>query len=185
MKKKFYKSLCYKVLEALSNLRGPDKFLDDTWHKSIVERVCDISARPSRNIYAAIYNLEKQMLIKRRKRGRKLIFEITPLGRKYLSIGAILNNFTDEIKAQVWDGKWRLVIFDVPEKKRWIRNFLRRELLYNGFYQLQKSVWITPYNIVPEIERLFKEMGAAYFTRYMIVEYINYEKDLLKHFKLA
>ncbi len=43
-----------------------------------------------------------------------------------------------------WDGRWRLVLFDVPEARRGTRNKLRLYLQDRGFGYLQKSVWITP-----------------------------------------
>ena len=44
-----------------------------------------------------------------------------------------------------WDGKWRIVLFDIHEKRRQVRARLR-ELLYGaGFVRLQDSVWVHPY----------------------------------------
>jgi DNA-binding transcriptional regulator PaaX len=43
-----------------------------------------------------------------------------------------------------WDGRWRLVIFDVPENRRATRDKLRAYLRMRGFGYLQNSVWITP-----------------------------------------
>jgi DNA-binding transcriptional regulator PaaX len=43
-----------------------------------------------------------------------------------------------------WDGRWRLVVFDVPEAHRSLRDKLRLQLHYRGFGYLQHSVWITP-----------------------------------------
>jgi len=43
-----------------------------------------------------------------------------------------------------WDGRWRLVLFDVPEVRTAARNRLRRYLRDRGFGYLQNSVWITP-----------------------------------------
>lgn len=43
-----------------------------------------------------------------------------------------------------WDGKWRMVIFDVPESDRSLRAKMRRRLTIEGFGCLQKSVWISP-----------------------------------------
>ncbi len=43
-----------------------------------------------------------------------------------------------------WDGRWRLVLFDVPEARGSTRNTLRRYLRNRGFGYLQNSVWITP-----------------------------------------
>jgi phenylacetic acid degradation operon negative regulatory protein len=43
-----------------------------------------------------------------------------------------------------WDGRWRLILFDVPKAKRGARTRLRRYLRDRGFGYLQNSVWITP-----------------------------------------
>jgi phenylacetic acid degradation operon negative regulatory protein len=43
-----------------------------------------------------------------------------------------------------WDGRWRLVLFDVPENCRQTRDKLRIQLHHRGFGYLQNSVWITP-----------------------------------------
>ncbi|MBI4325005.1 MAG: CRISPR-associated endonuclease Cas2 [Chloroflexi bacterium] len=43
-----------------------------------------------------------------------------------------------------WDGRWRLVLFDVPEARSSTRNKLRRYLQSRGFGYLQNSVWVTP-----------------------------------------
>lgn len=46
--------------------------------------------------------------------------------------------------AREWDGRWRLVLFDVPTTQNSHRVRLRRYLRDKGFGYLQKSVWITP-----------------------------------------
>lgn len=53
-----------------------------------------------------------------------------------------------------WDKNWHLVIFDIPEKLRGKRNILREKLKKLGFGQLQQSVWISPINYLPVLEKL-------------------------------
>jgi DNA-binding transcriptional regulator PaaX len=53
-----------------------------------------------------------------------------------------------------WDNKWRIVIFDIPERKRQLRDIFRHQLKQLGFYELQHSVWIHPYSCVGEIQYL-------------------------------
>src|SRR3989344_7150077 len=43
-----------------------------------------------------------------------------------------------------WDGLWRLVVFDISEENRKLRDLLRRKLRSLGFAMFQKSVWVTP-----------------------------------------
>src|ERR1051326_8042342 len=44
-----------------------------------------------------------------------------------------------------WDGRWRLVLFDLPVAEGTKRNQLREFLRSCGFGWLQKSVWISPH----------------------------------------
>lgn len=53
---------------------------------------------------------------------------------------------------QSWDGKWRLVIFDIPDRQKKAREALRQKIKNLGFYHLQKSVFITPYDCENEID---------------------------------
>jgi len=55
-------------------------------------------------------------------------------------------------KPRLWDRKWRLVIFDIPESKRRARDALREALNRLGFLQLQKSVWVHPFPCENEID---------------------------------
>lgn len=45
-----------------------------------------------------------------------------------------------------WDGKWRLVIFDIHEYKRGVRDRFRETIMRYGFLRLQNSVWVYPYD---------------------------------------
>lgn len=51
-----------------------------------------------------------------------------------------------ELEGGKWDGKWRIVIFDILEKRRRVRGQLRLELQELGFKKMQNSAWITPYD---------------------------------------
>jgi len=50
-----------------------------------------------------------------------------------------------------WDGKWRLVFFDIKEKRKNKRDSLRKKLLELGFAMLQKSTYISPHKIEADI----------------------------------
>lgn len=57
-----------------------------------------------------------------------------------------------------WDGRWRVVLFDIGEERSAQRDKLRRYLRARGFGYLQHSVWISPHPLEPEIDAL---KGAA------------------------
>jgi len=49
-----------------------------------------------------------------------------------------------------WDGRWRLILFDVPTAQNSHRTRLRRYLREKLFGYLQNSVWITPDSLEEE-----------------------------------
>jgi len=61
----------------------------------------------------------------------------------------------------VWDGKWRLLIFDVEQSERWKRDALRDFLSRLECVLLQKSVWVHPYDCRAEIEVLREFLGLS------------------------
>jgi len=83
-----------------------------------------------------------------------------------------------------WDGKFRIVIWDIPEKKRIVRDLLRRNLRKWGFAHFQKSVWIYPYRVPKFLKEILFEERIKHFTRFITTKRIEYDKDLQKLFKL-
>ncbi|MBI2196383.1 hypothetical protein HYU45_02100 [Candidatus Daviesbacteria bacterium] len=58
------------------------------------------------------------------------------------------------LKGKSWDGKWRLVIYDISKLKKSAQENFRRVLKQINFFPLQKSVYLTPYKCTGEIEYL-------------------------------
>ena len=58
-----------------------------------------------------------------------------------------------------WDGKWRLVIWDIPEKRRKARDLLRAKLKELGFKKWQQSVWATKKNCTRPLRGFIKQIG--------------------------
>jgi DNA-binding transcriptional regulator PaaX len=79
-----------------------------------------------------------------------IVAEITREGRKKLW----RLQLDRPLAGQKWDGLWRIVIFDVPEKRKLARDTLRFRCKQLGMYQLQKSVWVTPWPCREHIEAL-------------------------------
>ncbi len=83
-----------------------------------------------------------------------------------------------------WDGKWRVVTFDVWERTRSKRDLLRIEIKNFGFVQLQRSVWIYPYPCAEFIELLKTDLSFGKNIRYMVVEKLDHDENLKKNFGL-
>ena len=83
-----------------------------------------------------------------------------------------------------WDGKWRIVIFDIPEKMRSGRDALRSKLREMGFYELQKSVFIFPYKCEEEIEFVIEFFNLRRWVRFGTLDFVDNELHLKKIFEL-
>ena len=55
-------------------------------------------------------------------------------------------------RKEKWDGKWRMVAFDIPDASRKGRNALRYRMRLGGFYELQESLFLYPYDCEKEIK---------------------------------
>ena len=83
-----------------------------------------------------------------------------------------------------WDKKWRVVIFDIPEKKKHMRDHVRRLVAGLGFYRLQDSVWAYPYDCEDVITILKLNLKIGSELLYMIVDAIEYDRPLRVYFDL-
>ncbi|OGD69564.1 hypothetical protein A3I18_00320 [Candidatus Campbellbacteria bacterium RIFCSPLOWO2_02_FULL_35_11] len=88
-------------------------------------------------------------------------------------------------KPKRWDGKWRFILFDVPENKKIIRNALRFHLKNIGFYEFQKSVFVYPYDCKNEIDYVVEFYEAREFTRFIISDFVDNELHLKDFFDLV
>ena len=86
-------------------------------------------------------------------------------------------------KSKKWDGRWRIVLFDVPEIKKKIRDALRRKLKTLGFVEFQKSVFIHPYSCEDEVNFVINFFGI-YENVYYIESTITPDDKFRKHFRL-
>lgn len=68
--------------------------------------------------------------------------------------------------ARAWDGRWRMVLFDVAEQERPVRTKLRSMLAGARLGCLQRSVWISPDSLEAlraDIRKLTANPGALLF----------------------
>lgn len=63
------------------------------------------------------------------------------------------------LQKRKWDGKWRVVIFDIEEVNRNARDGLRKKLKELGFGMIQKSVFISPHNVIKDMLEFIENVG--------------------------
>lgn len=87
-------------------------------------------------------------------------------------------------KKQKWDGKWRMVAFDIPEKYKRGRDALRYRLKNIGFRELQKSVFVFPYDCEKEMSSLVDLFKLKQYVRFGVLESVDNGDTLKQIFKL-
>ena len=83
-----------------------------------------------------------------------------------------------------WDKKWRVLIFDIQEKRRNTRDKVRNTLRAIGFYRLQYSVWVYPYDCEDLVTLLKADFKIGKDLLYLIVDSIENDKKLKYYFDL-
>jgi len=137
-----------------------------------------------RNIVDAFKRLQRRGCIKVKMINRQIYISLTEEGKKlagWMQIDALKIK-----KPKKWDGKWRLVIFDISQLKKFYREALRGKLKELGFYPLQKSVWIYPFDCRNEIGLLRDFFGLSEKEmRLIISENIGKDNWLKQYFKIS
>ena len=87
-------------------------------------------------------------------------------------------------KPTKWDGEWRVVIFDIPDRFKKAREALRRKIMDLGFRKLQESVFIFPYECEDEINFITEVFLIRSFVRFMRVRFFTNEEQLRIRFGL-
>lgn len=110
--------------------------------------------------------------------------EITEKGRHTLALGEI--KATHQKKSRrAWDRRYRLVMFDVPQYRRNTRDRLRRFVREYGFLRLQDSVWVYPYDCEELMTLIKADLRIGKDVLYAVVESIENDAWIKKHFNLS
>lgn len=90
-------------------------------------------------------------------------YQITELGLKELALTFPAVRFS----LWPWDGQYRIISYEIPEKKRALRDHFRREISGWGLGPWHRSFWLTPHPIIPDLQKLvantpFQEFVQAF-----------------------
>jgi DNA-binding transcriptional regulator PaaX len=107
---------------------------------------------------------------------------LTPKGEQELR--ALSLKEIGQAKPRRWDGKWRMLIFDIPERRKSLRDKVRRTLEAIGFIRLQDSVWLYPYDCEDLMMLLKADFKVGKDLLYLIVEELEYDIAYRRHFGL-
>ncbi len=134
--------------------------------------------KSSRNRYRmkrAIDSLQRQKLIDLYEKGEEMVMEIAEKGNK-----RILKYKFDEMRIErpkKWDGYWRIIAFDIPQKYKRARDALNRKLKEIEFYPLQKSIFIIPFECRDEVDFIGEFFNVRKYIKYFLVKNLDTEDE--------
>lgn len=139
--------------------------------------------RQEKRIQQAVLRLRRRRLVRLEEREKEAFLVVTREG-----ISEVKKFEFEELALPAtgwWDGRWRLALFDVPEKFKRGRETFRDKLHSLGFFPLQKSVFVFPHECRDEIEFVAHFCEIARYVEYVTCDDLGQsEARVRKHFGL-
>jgi CRISPR-associated endonuclease Cas2 len=167
-------TLAYTILHNLlasKNIHTPWK------SKLILDQAAHL--KNPKSIETTLYRLRNRGLIKIVDSDNERFVELTKEGQ----LEALISKAIIPPKGK-WDGKWRIIMFDIPEECKEKRHELRWLLKKNHYHQLQASVYINPYPLNREAITFLQETNLMRYIRIVKIEEMDNDTELRKRFHL-
>lgn len=161
----------YKIYEVVGDILNiPPKSAHDAVYPEYKKLRNIWEKRKSRRTFQnLIYYLKRRGLIKEIDEKGERAWLLTEKGKdKVLKIEFKFKNYKKRK-----DGKWIMIIFDIPEKTRRRRDLLRRKLKFLGFKMLQKSIWVCPYDALGDVNNFIKNSSLKSHIKIFLIEEIQ------------
>lgn len=143
----------------------------EIWTGSLIQLLRLLGISSDQAVRAALSRMTRKGWLKSRRIGRRSYYSLTPQGESLLEAG------TDRIFSQrqpIWDGRWWVLCYRIPENRRRLRARLRRELSYLGFGRLSTAVYICPYDRRRELDELLDRLHVREHVDLFVGPYQGY-----------
>ena len=109
-----------------------------------------------------------------RRIGNRSYYSLTPRSKRLIDEG------TRRIfvrRTGAWDGRWRVLAYSIPERRREVRDALRKQLTWMGFGALSNGTWISPHGLETEVEALVEGLGIRNLVEVFVATHLGYADD--------
>ena len=169
-------SIYYQTEQARVGGRGDARFF------ILNDILKDVHNFTSKQLIAAVSDLKKEKLIEGKKDYEGSVL-VSLTGKGMLrAINFRFRRLAN--KKEKWDGKWRMVFFNIPESHRKGRDALRYRLKMAGFYKLQESIFIYPYECEKEVRDFIKLFKMQKYVRFGLLDFVDDGQHIAGLFKL-
>ena len=140
------------------------------------------STNPQYNFSRAVNRLVEKGILKIEKGKNEGVLTLTAKGKEMMH--KIKYGEIELQRPKHWDKKWRLVIYDIKEERKKMREQLKDALRNVGFVAIQKSVWAYPYPCEDLLVMLRADFGVGKEVLYVVVEKLENDNWVRNHFHL-
>ncbi len=146
-------------------------------------KVSGIDAKLRYRTKNVLYRLKQKGEIEFVDRDGKKYARLTERGERSLELMRQKASFVNDRKKK-WDHRYRLVMFDIPERRKSTRERIRLEMRGLGFLRIQDSAWLYPYDCEEFIALLKADLHIGKDVLYAVIEEIENDAWIKKHFGL-
>jgi len=122
-----------------------------------------------------VSRMMKQGLLQSERKGNKSYYELTERGISRVDEAA---RRIYKLDPHEWDGMWRVVMYNIPEEKRQVRDDFRKELQWSGFGNLSNGCWVSPNNFEKEIHLLVSKYNIEEYVHLFLSKHIGPQPDI-------
>lgn len=144
------------------------------WIGSLI-RLMKVFGHNEQSVRVSVSRMTKQGLLQSEKKGNKSFYELTERGVSRVNEAA---RRIYKLDPHDWDGKWRIIMYNIPEEKRQLRDELRKELQWSGFGNLSNGCWISPNNFEKEVNLLISKYQMSEYIHLFLSEHKGPQADL-------
>lgn len=178
--KEIIKLTAKEILLTFCDFTAEVFFLNNSFYHHITKKYLRNRQIDRSNYAQKIYYLRKKGYIRVFVKGKKKYLELTRKGKKKIKR---LSIWEIEIKKpKKWDGKWRVVIFDIPKQYKVEREVFRQKLKDLNFIMVQKSVYIHPFQCSVEIKEISSRLDINAYVLILISDVLQNEKKIISKF---
>lgn len=149
--------------------------------RNILKQFTKLEKYPKQRLNDVFSRFKRKGLIRIKEKNNQIYISLTEEGKR--KAGRLQIDNLEIKRPDLWDGKWRLIVFDIAQLKKLHREAFRGKLKQLGFYQLQKSVWLYPFDCREEVDILRKFFSlSSQEMRLIIAENIGSDLEIRKVF---
>lgn len=125
-------------------------------------------------VRSALSRMTRGGWLRARQVGNRSYYSLTPRGKRLLEEG---RHRIFVRRSGEWDGRWRILVYSIPERRRELREALRKQLTWLGFGSLGSGTWVSPHRLDEEVASLVETLGVRDHVELFEATHVGFGDD--------